>query len=76
MVDGRLDKYKLNKKLPPLVFKYKNWEGKNAVRKVEPIKIWFGKTQWHPRNQWFLKAKDLDKNEERDFALRDVVKFL
>ncbi|KKQ36374.1 MAG: hypothetical protein US53_C0055G0005 [Candidatus Woesebacteria bacterium GW2011_GWA1_37_7] len=59
-----------------LKFEYKNWEGKNAVRKVEPIKIWFGKTQWHPKNQWFLKAKDLDKNEERDFALRDVVKFL
>jgi predicted DNA-binding transcriptional regulator YafY len=60
----------------PLKFEYVNWEGKKAVRKVEPIKIWYGKTQWHPKKQWFLKALDLDKNEERDFAIKDIIKFL
>lgn len=59
-----------------LEFEYINWEGKKAVRKVEPIKIWYGSTKWHPKKQWFLKAKDLEKDAERDFALRDVVKFL
>lgn len=58
-----------------LKFKYKNWEGEMAVREVIPIKIWFGETKWHKGKQWFLKAKDIKKNAERDFALRDVLKF-
>lgn len=60
----------------PLKFEYVNWEGKKATRTVEPLKIWYGKTKWHPKKQWLLKAKDLDKNAERDFALKDIVKFL
>jgi len=55
---------------------YKNWEGKVGTRKVGPIKIWHGRTKWHPKRQWFLKAIDLDKKEERDFALKDIIKFL
>ncbi len=59
-----------------LKFEYKNWEGKTAVRTVKPIKIWFGKTKWHPTKQWLLKAHDIEKNEERDFAVKDILKFL
>ncbi len=59
-----------------LKFEYVNWEKKKAVRAVKPIKVWYGKTEWHPKNQWFLKALDLEKNEERDFALKDIAKFL
>jgi len=59
-----------------LKFEYKNWENKIAVRTVKPIKIWYGKTEWHSENQWFLKALDLDKNEERDFSIRDILEFL
>jgi predicted DNA-binding transcriptional regulator YafY len=58
-----------------LKFRYLNWEGVQRVRKVKPIKIWYGETKWHPKKQWFLKAFDLDKNEERDFALTDIIKF-
>jgi hypothetical protein len=59
-----------------LRFEYKNWENKVAVRKVEPIKIWYGKTKWHPKKQWLLKAIDVEKKAERDFALKDIIKFL
>lgn len=59
-----------------LKFKYKNWEGKTAIRRVKPIEIWYGKTEWHKEEQWLLKAMDLDKGEERDFAVRDILKFL
>ena len=59
-----------------LKFEYLNWEGKKAVREVEPIKIWYGKTEWHPKKQWFLKARDIEKKAERDFALKDIIKFL
>ena len=63
-------------KSTPLKFEYINWEGKYAVRIVQPIKLWFGKTQWHPQEGWLLKALDLDKNEERDFSVKDIIKFL
>jgi len=60
-----------------LKFKYENWEGKIAIRTVKPVKLWYGKTEWHPKEQWFLKALDLEKKEEqRDFALKDIIEFL
>lgn len=58
-----------------LVFKYRNWEGKVGIRHVRPIKIWFGSTEWHEGRHWFLKAHDLDKDAERDFALEDILEF-
>lgn len=53
-------------------FEYKNWEGKVSTRRVEPYRLWLGSTQWHPNPQMLLKALDLDKNEERDFAINDI----
>lgn len=61
---------------PSLVFEYVNWEKKRAERTVSPVKIWYGKTKWHPTKQWFLKAIDVEKGEERDFALKDIIKFV
>ena len=60
----------------PLVFKYKNYENKVTVRHVIPEKIYFGKTKWHPKDQWLLGAFDLDKKEKRIFAVEDIIKFL
>jgi predicted DNA-binding transcriptional regulator YafY len=59
-----------------LKFEYINWEGKREMRKVKPIEIWFGETEFHKEKQWFLKAFDLDKKAERDFAMKDILKFL
>ena len=58
-----------------LVFEYMNWEGKWGVRRVRPIKLWYGSTQWHQEPGWLLKAMDLEKNAERDFAVKDIVRF-
>lgn len=63
-------------KEPELKFDYINWEGKRAVRRVKPLEIWYGKTEWHPKDGWFLRALDLEKNEERNFSLQDIIKFL
>ncbi|SNY93405.1 hypothetical protein SAMN04515647_3700 [Cohaesibacter sp. ES.047] len=60
---------------PTLQFTYTNWRGVTSIRKVEPIFIWCGRTEWHPDPQWFLKAFDLEKNEMRDFALADIKAF-
>jgi len=55
---------------------YKNWRGETAERHILPIRIWFGQTEWHPNDQWFLTALDLDKKVERDFALKDIEQWL
>lgn len=59
-----------------LVFEYVNWKGDKAVRRVKPLEIWYGHTEWHPDDGWLLKAVDLDKNAERNFAVKDIVKWL
>ena len=60
----------------PLVFEYKNWEGVTAVRHVIPIKLWYGHTEFHKKDQWLLKALDVDKNAERDFSVIDIIRFI
>jgi len=51
---------------------YTNYRGETAVRKIVPRKIWFGKTDWHPEEQWLLTALDVGKEADRDFALKDI----
>lgn len=51
---------------------YKNWRGVVGWRTIMPERIWFGSTKWHPEDQWLLQALDIDKDERRDFALRDI----
>jgi hypothetical protein len=52
---------------------YTNWRGETAKRDIEPLRIWWGNTEWHPDNQWMMEAKDVEKGVMRDFALRDMV---
>ncbi|MCA9347509.1 reverse transcriptase-like protein [Candidatus Saccharibacteria bacterium] len=51
---------------------YKNHRGEIDDREVTPVNIWFGSTEWHSGEQWFLKAYDFSKGAERDFALADI----
>ncbi|MDD4974461.1 MAG: hypothetical protein PHY93_08920 [Bacteriovorax sp.] len=53
-------------------FKYTNYKGEISWRLVEPISIRFGSTEWHPELQWLLKAFDLEKKTEREFAMKDI----
>lgn len=54
------------------IFTYRNWRGEVSERRVAPLKLWFGRTAWHPEPQWFLMARDLEKDVVRDFAMRDI----
>lgn len=56
-----------------IVFDYTNYKGVRSRRTVEPIAVWFGSTEHHPEEQWFLHALDFDKKEERDFPLQAIV---
>jgi predicted DNA-binding transcriptional regulator YafY len=51
---------------------YTNYKGQTANRKIVPHSIHFGKTEFHPQPQWLLTATDIDKNELRVFALKDI----
>lgn len=51
---------------------YKNWRGETSLRTILPGDTVFGSNEWHPEEQWFLKALDLDKNAERIFAMKDI----
>ena len=55
---------------------YTNYRGETSVRTIIPKRIWFGKTDWHPEEQWILEAYDLDKGAERGFAMKDVKSWL
>jgi hypothetical protein len=56
----------------PYVFTYKNHRGEIAQRRVVPISVRHGATQWHQRTQWLLKAFDLDHRAIREFAMADI----
>jgi len=56
-----------------LTFGYTNWRGEYSIRRARPIRVYFGNSDWHEGFQWFLRAFDIDKNGERDFALCAVV---
>jgi predicted DNA-binding transcriptional regulator YafY len=55
---------------------YKNWKNETSERHILPLEIWFGATEWHTAEQWLLRATDLDKNEERNFAIKDILEWL
>lgn len=55
----------------PITITYTNWRGDTEVRRIIPRRIWWGSTEWHPEPQWLLTAFDVDKQAERDFALKD-----
>ena len=55
---------------------YQNYRGEVSERRVVPRRIRFGATEYHPKLQWLMDAFDLDRNEERAFALCDIKHFI
>ena len=51
---------------------YTNYKGETAVRTIIPKEIKYGKTEYHPEEQWLLVAFDIEKQAERTFAMKDV----
>jgi predicted DNA-binding transcriptional regulator YafY len=51
---------------------YTNYRGETALRTVVPERIFFGSTEWHPEPQWLLEALDIEKAQNRTFAMKDI----
>ncbi|MCB5201696.1 WYL domain-containing protein [Neorhizobium sp. T786] len=56
----------------PLTFSYRNWRGEIGTRNVQPVRLEYGATTWHPVPQWLLIGWDIDRAEERSFAIADI----
>lgn len=48
---------------------YRNWRNEVSVRRIMPLEVYYGSTEWHPTPGWLLRAWDFGKQAERDFAL-------
>ncbi len=59
----------LNRKI---TFDYVNWKGVKSKRRVHTINLLFDETEWHKEKQFLLFGLDLDKQEPRAFALKDM----
>jgi predicted DNA-binding transcriptional regulator YafY len=58
-----------------VIIDYTNWRGERAERRINPVSIWYGKTEWHPAEQWLLSAFDMRDDGAaimKDFAMRDI----
>lgn len=54
-------------------FVYKNWRGETARRRAVPLGWRTGSTEWHPEPQLLMRATDLERGAEREFAFADIV---
>jgi hypothetical protein len=50
---------------------YTNYRGEWSMRRIRPVRLWVGSTDWHPEPGLLLEALDLGKNETRHFAVKD-----
>lgn len=56
----------------PATVTYTNYRGETATRSIQPSRLFWGSTEWHPEPQWLLEAWDFGKSEARVFALKDM----
>lgn len=56
-----------------VTFLYRNHRGEEALRRVRPIRLWFGSTCYHPEPQWLLEAFDVDRMATRSFAMSNIL---
>lgn len=51
---------------------YTNWKGERTTRLIIPFDIEFGSNEWHQEKQWLLKAFDIEKDDMRTFAMKNI----
>lgn len=53
-------------------FNYTNYKLETEWRRARVEVFWFGSSTYHTGEQWFCYAYCLDRNDYRNFALRDM----
>jgi len=59
----------------PLFALYTNWKGEAAWRWIEPLRVYYGSTAYHPEQCWLMEAMDKDKGQMRTFKMADFAVF-
>jgi predicted DNA-binding transcriptional regulator YafY len=59
-----------------ITVRYKNYRGEITLRHIVPKELWWGKTEYHPQEQWLLRVWDCERAAYRDYALEDILEFV
>lgn len=55
-----------------LNFRYTNYKMQTEQRKARVMSVWYGTSEYHQGEQWFMMAYDMDRESIRNFAMRDM----
>lgn len=55
-----------------VIVDYTNWKGDRRERLIRPLCITFGNNEYHKERQWLVKARDLEDNVIKYFALSNI----
>lgn len=55
-----------------LEFTYTNYKGETSVRRCVVNGWLYGSNKWHTENQFLLNGFDLDKGQNRSYAINDM----
>lgn len=56
-------------------YRYTNWKGETELRRFIPLCLRWGRTEYHPHDQWLVEAIDLRRlaaGALRTYALKDI----
>ncbi len=59
----------------PIKVRYTNYRGETAVRTIVPQRFYWGKTEYHPEEQWLVEVWDCERDAVRVYALKDIVEW-
>jgi hypothetical protein len=55
-----------------VTFVYRNYAGKISKRTAKVLRFYWAANEYHPEPQFLMAALDLDKQEPRGFAVKDI----
>jgi hypothetical protein len=62
---------------PEITIDYINWRGERRKRQIVVCEFVFGTMMpWHPKPGWMVRAIDVEKGEERLFALTGIKEWI
>lgn len=67
-----MNKYSDSDEKKKIKILYTNHRGETEIREIIPLEIVFKATDYHPVEQWLVRAYALDRKEERHFACAEI----
>lgn len=61
---------------PPVKIDYVNHRGERAIRTVFPVAIYWDEANRYHGPAWILRAFDCTKHASREFALKDIKRWI